>query len=205
MILELPEGEFDAYVFDCDGTIADTMPLHYQAWCGALKEHQAHFPEAMFYELGGTPTAEIVRILNTRFGWSMPVEETVARKEGLYLAGIPTVKPIEATVKLVKELAGKKPMAVVSGGHGEVVMKTLSALDLLQYFKTVVTPEQIKRGKPHPDGYLEAAHRLNIAPVRCLAFEDTELGAQAARAAGMACVLLPPPERVRELLLSIQS
>ena len=75
MKLTLPPGDFDAYIFDCDGTLADTMPLHYQAWCAALREYQAEFPEALFYELGGVPTERIIEILNERHGHNMPVRE----------------------------------------------------------------------------------------------------------------------------------
>src|SRR6516225_3475847 len=83
--LTLPAGEFDAYIFDCDGTLADTMPTHYKAWLTALGEHARDFPEAMFYELGGVPTARIVEILNERHGHNLPVEKTVAHKESLFL------------------------------------------------------------------------------------------------------------------------
>ena len=84
IILDLPPGEFDAYIFDCDGTLADTMPTHYKAWQAALGDRGRDFPEAMFYELGGVPTARIVEILNERHGHHLPVNETVAHKEALF-------------------------------------------------------------------------------------------------------------------------
>ena len=70
-LLNIPEGDFAAYIFDCDGTLADTMPTHYKAWCAALGEHAANFSEARFYELGGVPTARIVELLNERHGYTM--------------------------------------------------------------------------------------------------------------------------------------
>ncbi len=193
--LELPAGDFDAYIFDCDGTLADTMPTHYRAWQSALGEHADKFPEAMFYELGGTPTTRIVEILNERHGLMIPVTETVDRKESIFLKFIPQVAAIEPVVALAKSLAGVKPMAVASGGHRRVVLTTLRALGIADIFQTIVTAEDYRRGKPAPDPFLEAALRLGVAPDRCLVFEDTATGITAAHAAGMKTVLVPPPDR----------
>ena len=194
--LEIPPGEFEAYIFDCDGTLADTMPTHYQAWISALGEHAAKFPEALFYELGGSPTAHIVELLNERHGLGLPVQETVKHKEALFLELSPQVAAIEPVVALAREFSVQnKPMAVASGGHRRVVMSTLRALGIADLFRTVVTAEDYQRGKPAPDPFLEAALRLGIAPGKCLVFEDTAIGITAARAAGMQAVLVPPPRR----------
>ncbi len=195
-ILDLPPGEFSAYIFDCDGTLADTMPTHYQAWITALGEHGAKFSEALFYELGRVPTGRIVEILNERYGLGLPVEETVQRKEALFLELSPQVAAIEPVVALVRELADqKKPMAEASGGHRRVVMNTLRALGIAELFQVVITAEDYQRGKPAPDPFLEAALRLGVAPAGCLVFEDTATGIAAAKAAGMQYVLVPPPPR----------
>ena len=194
--LELPEGDFAAFIFDCDGTLADTMPTHYRAWQAALGTRVANFPEAMFYELGGVPTCRIVEILNERHGFDMPVEETVATKERLFLEYSSEIAAIEPVVTIAREWHGRKPMAVASGGHRRIVMSTLRALGIADLFDAIVTSEDYLRGKPHPDPFLEAARRLNVIPERCLVFEDTSTGLQAAKAAGMACVLVPPPPRI---------
>ncbi|MHA3773398.1 HAD family hydrolase [Verrucomicrobiota bacterium sgz303538] len=194
-MLELPPGEFSAYIFDCDGTLADTMPTHYKAWCAALGEHVQNFPEALFYELGGVPTARIVELLNERHGLGLPVHETVARKEAIFLELSPQVAAIEPVVALAKKFAGKKPMAVASGGHRRIVMTTLRALGIADLFQAVVTAEDYHRGKPAPDPFLEAALRLGVPPSECLVFEDTSTGIAAATAAGMKSVLVPPPSR----------
>jgi HAD superfamily hydrolase (TIGR01509 family) len=193
--LQLPEGEFNAYIFDCDGTLADTMPTHYKAWCSALGEHANIFPEALFYELGGVPTAKIVELLNERHGLALPVGETVNRKEAIFLELSPQVAAIEPVVALAKQYAGKKPMAVASGGHRRIVMNTLRALGIADLFQAVVTAEDYQRGKPAPDPFLEAALRLGVPPPECLVFEDTTTGIAAATAAGMKSVLVPPPRR----------
>jgi beta-phosphoglucomutase family hydrolase len=193
--LELPPGDFAAYIFDCDGTLADTMPTHYKAWQAALGEHGAKLPEAVFYELGGVPTSRIVEILNERHGLTLPVQETVAQKESVFLALSPHIAAIEPVVAIVKRLHGLKPMAVASGGHRRIVLKTLRALGIADYFQTIVTAEDYQRGKPSPDPFLEAARRLGVPPNRCLVFEDTATGVAAAEAAGMQFVLVPPIPR----------
>ena len=193
--LELPPGDFAAYIFDCDGTLADTMPTHYRAWRSALGEHAAKFPEAMFYELGGVPTARIVELLNERHGLGLAVAETVARKEAFFLALSPEIAAIEPVVAIAKKLHGIKPMAVASGGHRRIVLNTLRALGIAELFDAIVTSEDYQRGKPAPDPFLEAALRLGVAPERCLVFEDTRTGIAAAEAAGMQFVLVPAPER----------
>ena len=193
--LDLPAGEFDAYIFDCDGTLADTMPTHYKAWLTALGEHSRNFPEAMFYELGGVPTARIVEILNERHGHNLPVEETVNHKEALFLEMSHEIAAIEPVVALARQYHGQKPLAVASGGHRRIVMNTLRALGIVELFQAIVCSEDYQRGKPSPDPFLEAALRLDVAPERCLVFEDTATGIAAADAAGMKSVLVPPPKR----------
>ena len=195
LILTIPPGEFDAYIFDCDGTLADTMPTHYRAWCAALGAHADEFSEAMFYELGGVPTARIVEILNERHGFAMPVAATVEHKEALFLSMSHEIAAIEPVVALARKYHGKKPLAVASGGHRRIVLSTLRALGIADLFSAIVCAEDYHRGKPSPDPFLEAALRLDVAPERCLVFEDTSTGIAAADAAGMQWVLVPPPPR----------
>ncbi len=193
--LIIPPGDFAAYIFDCDGTLADTMPTHFRAWRAALGEHAEEFSEAMFYELGGVPTARIVEILNERHGFTMPVAETVEHKESLFLSMSHHIAAIEPVVALARKYHGVKPLAVASGGHRRIVLSTLRALGIADLFDAIVCSEDYQRGKPSPDPFLEAALRLNVAPARCLVFEDTATGIAAADAAGMQSVLVPPPRR----------
>ena len=193
MKLELPAGDFAAYIFDCDGTLADTMPLHYKAWRAALSEYDYNFPQAMFYELGGVPTVRIVEILNERHGLKIPAVETARHKEQLYLQMIAQIGPIEPVVAIAKDVHGKLPMAVASGGHRAIVIKTLDALGITKLFDAIIGAEDYVNGKPAPDPFLTAAKSLGVEPASCLVFEDTQLGVTAAHAAGMQCVLVPPP------------
>jgi HAD superfamily hydrolase (TIGR01509 family) len=193
--LSIPPGDFSAYIFDCDGTLADTMPTHYRAWCDALGPATAKFSEALFYELGGTPTSYIVELLNERYGLSLPVEETVSRKEALFLDYSHEIAAIEPVVAIAKQMAGQKPLAVASGGHRRIVLTTLRGLGIADLFQAVVCAEDYVNGKPAPDPFLEAARRLGVPPKECLVFEDTSIGITAAEAAGMKWVRVPAPDR----------
>jgi len=194
--LLLPDQRFAGYIFDCDGTIADTMPLHFQAWDRAMRELGGIFPEDLFYAWGGKPTLQVVDELNVMYNLSLDPEQTVDIKERYYHDLIPQVLPIEPVVRLVKQFHGSAPMAVASGGYREVVIATLRALDLMEYFDVIVGAEDVERGKPHPDPFLEAARRLNVEPSLCLVFEDSPLGMEAAQRAGMLAVLVPSPRQV---------
>lgn len=193
MKLKLPEGSFKAYLFDCDGTIADSMPLHYLAWKKALGEWNCEFDEELFYSWGGRPTAEIVARLNQRQGLSMPVETVTCQKENHYYDLLPQLKVIPDVLEHIEAQHGNIPFAVVSGGTRESVTKSLRLLNLLDRFDTLVCAEDYKRGKPDPEAFLTAAARLGVPAAGCLVFEDTEMGVQAAKAAGMAWVKVPPP------------
>lgn len=191
MRLTIPEGAFRAYLFDCDGTIADSMPLHYIAWKKALGEWGCPFDEALFYAWGGKPVHEIISTLNQMHGLAMPVAQVAERKEGLYYNQLPNLTAVPEVLEQIEAQHGLLPMAVVSGSSRESVLNTLTTLGLVDRFDTIVGAEDYARSKPAPDGFLTAAARLGAAPADCLVFEDTGLGIQAATAAGMASVRVP--------------
>jgi HAD superfamily hydrolase (TIGR01509 family) len=191
--LKLPRGFFKAYLFDCDGTIADSMPLHYKAWKTALGDWNCAFEQDLFYAWGGMPVAEIISTLNLRHGLDMPVEAVARRKEELYFELLPELKPVPDVLEHIEAGRGRIPFAVVSGSTRESVTASLVALNLLDRFDTLVCAGDYEKSKPHPEAFLLAAARLGVAPEFCLVFEDTEMGIQAATAAGMASVKVPPP------------
>jgi len=199
MKLKLPEGSFRAYLFDCDGTIADSMPLHYRAWKRALGEWHCEFDEKLFYSWGGMPVAEIISTLNKRNGLSMPVESVASRKESLYFELLPELKAVPEVLEHIEAGHGRIPFAVVSGSTRESVTVSLVSLKLLDRFDTMVCAGEYTKSKPDPEAFLLAAAKLGAAPGDCLVFEDTEMGIQAATAAGMASVRVPLPwERLGE-------
>jgi beta-phosphoglucomutase-like phosphatase (HAD superfamily) len=191
--LKLPPGKFEAYLFDCDGTIIDSMPLHYLAWKEALAEWNCTFDESLFYSWGGIPTREIVCLLNKQQGLSMPPDLVAARKDNLFFERFSQLKPIPEVVEHIDDQYGKIPFAVVSGGTRDSVSASLASVKLLDKFDVLVCAGDYKRAKPDPEGYLLAAEKLGVAPETCLVFEDTDMGIQAADAAGMSSVKIPPP------------
>ena len=193
MKLKLPAGKFAAYLFDCDGTIADSMPLHYVAWKQALGKWNCEFDEQTFYAWGGMPTAEIIATLNKRHGLSMVVETVCTEKENLYYEMLPQLKAIAEVVEHIEAQHKRIPFAVVSGGTLECVVASLTAVKLLDKFDVFVCAGDYKNGKPDPEPFLLAAEKLGVNPKECLVFEDTEMGIQAATAAGMASVRVPAP------------
>ena len=189
MKLSLPEGDFKAFLFDCDGTIVDSMPLHFLAWQRALVQYGCTtFTEKIFYDMGGMPVADVVVELNRRDGLHIPVEEFVHRKEDFYYELIHQLQPVPEVLEIIHASHGKVPFAVVSGSTRESVVKSLEALGILDLFDTLVCAGDYKRGKPDPEPFLLAAERLGIPPGECLVFEDAEVGIQSATAAGMASV-----------------
>jgi HAD superfamily hydrolase (TIGR01509 family) len=193
MKLNLPAGAFRAYLFDCDGTIVDSMPLHYIAWKTALAECNCPFPEDLFYSWGGKPAREIIATLNEMHGLAMPVEAVAEHKEELYFELLPQLKAIPEVMEIIKAEHGRIPFAVVSGGRRNSIVKALSVLQLMEYFEIIIGSEEYAHGKPAPDCFLLAAERLGVAHADCLVFEDTDLGIEAATAAGMASVKVPAP------------
>lgn len=193
MKLKIPQGDFGAYLFDCDGTIADSMPLHYIAWKQALGEWNCEFDEKLFYEWGGMPIVEIVATLNKQRGLSMPVETVAHRKENLYFELLPQLKAVPEVVEHIEAKHGRVPFAVVSGSALDSVTASLKTLNLLDRFDTLVCAGDYKKSKPDPEGFLLAASRLGVEAKTCLVFEDTDMGIQAATSAGMASVRVPPP------------
>jgi HAD superfamily hydrolase (TIGR01509 family) len=189
--LILPPGPFSAYLFDLDGTIADSMPLHYIGWSKVITEHGGHFPEDLFYAMGGLPLTRVVEELNEKFGYTMDPATVIKQKEALYLTMLDQLQPILSVVAHIEAESGKTPFAIVSGSPRNSIFKTLTALNLLHHFSVIVGSEDYTHGKPNPEPFLTAARLLNVPPAECLVFEDAQPGIEAAKAAGMQYVLVP--------------
>ena len=177
-----------ALIFDCDGTLADTMPLHWRAWQVIAARHRLHLPEDRFYALGGVPSREIVKMLSAEQGLGLDHLAVAREKEAEYLPLIAQVEPINAVVGVARANFGKLPMAVASGSTRRVIEQVLDRLNIRQLFKAIVTSEDVAHQKPAPDIFLEAARQIGVPPQFCRAYEDSDLGMQAIRAAGMESV-----------------
>jgi beta-phosphoglucomutase family hydrolase len=187
----MPEN-IQGLIFDCDGTLVDTMPLHWTAWQTIAARHGLRFEEERFYSLGGVPSRDILKMLAAEQGVLMDHLAVSHEKEEAYLLVMRQARPISRVVEVVREHDGKIPMAVASGGTRKVIELILAHAGLRSYFQAVVTSEDVSRQKPAPDIFLEAARRLGVPPARCRAYEDTGLGLQAIRAAGMEAVDVRP-------------
>ena len=181
-------------IFDCDGTLADTMPLHWHAWQMVTQRHGLYFPEDRFYSLGGVPSRDILKMLAGEQGRSLDHIAVAHEKEETYLPLMAQVQPVQAVVEIAKANYGKIPLAVASGGTEQIITMVLEQLNIRHLFNAVITSEMVKNQKPAPDIFLEAARRIGVEPKFCRAYEDTDLGLQAIRAAGMDAV------DVRELI-----
>ncbi len=186
-------------VFDCDGTLADTMPLHWIAWNRIATRHGLHFPEDRFYALGGVPSRDILKLLSREQNIALDPIAVSAEKEDEYLPMLAQVQPIEAVVSVARAYHGKIPMAVASGGQKPIIEQVLVHLGIRHLFDAIVTSEDVTQQKPAPDIFLEAARRIGIAPQLCRGYEDTDLGMQSIIAAGMEAIdvrlLLKQPTR----------
>ena len=191
--LSLPPGDFRAYLFDLDGTVADTMPLHFVCWNEALGTCGCSLDEAQFFAMAGIPVTQTIELLNEQHGLQMPAVELAEYKEALFLKRLVELKPVEAVVAHVHEAYGRIPLAIVSGSPRASIFHSLGLLGLVDRFKVIVGAEDYRRGKPDPEPFLTAATRLGVGPADCLVFEDAELGIQAAEAAGMQWVRVPQP------------
>ena len=184
-----------AIIFDCDGTLADTMPLHWRAWQTIAIRHKFTFTKTRFYSLGGIPSRDILKVLSAEQALPLDPLAVAREKEAEYLSLIAQVEPIHMVVDVARANYGKIPMAVASGGTRRSITTVLDHLGIRSLFQVIVTSEDVVNQKPAPDVFLEAARRLGVPPQFCRAYEDTDLGMRAIRAAGMEAV------DVRELLV----
>jgi beta-phosphoglucomutase family hydrolase len=177
-----------ALIFDCDGTLVDSMPLHFQAWQKALDRYDVPFSQERFYTLAGTPIKKIIEILAADAGKKVNADKIADEKEEYYYSLIPTLTPRKKVIQIAKDHLGKLPMAVASGSSRESVTETLKYLGALSWFNTIVCAEDVENHKPAPDIFLEAARRLGVEANACRVYEDSPLGIKAALRAGMEAI-----------------
>jgi HAD superfamily hydrolase (TIGR01509 family) len=193
--INLTADGFDAVIFDCDGTLVHSMPLHFEAWCEALSLHGAAniFKEDVFYAMGGRPTKDIVVEINDEYGLKLDPEKVAFSKREAFLRKLGQLELIDEVAAFAESLRGKLPMAIATGGTRLVIEKTLQAVGVSDLFEEVVTADDVVNGKPAPDIFLKAAQMLGVKPERCLVLEDAPAGVMAGQLAGMTVISIPAP------------
>ncbi|HEA3086639.1 TPA: beta-phosphoglucomutase family hydrolase [Aeromonas dhakensis] len=176
--------QYDALIFDMDGTLVDSMPRHLDAWEATSAEFGLPFDRAQLNEYGG------VAILAEQHGLSIDVEAFTRRKVALYMEHIQQVSVFPAMWELVRRCHGKVPMGIGTGSPRNQAESILKSTGLDAYIQVVVSADDVVNHKPHPDTFLQVAEQLGANPANCLVFEDTQIGLQAGRAAGMETVLV---------------
>ncbi|MGL5815902.1 HAD family hydrolase [Aeromonas sp.] len=182
-------AQYDALIFDMDGTLVDSMPLHLDAWEITSAEFGLPFDRAELNEYGGIPTRKIVAILAEQHGLNIDVEAFARRKIALYLEQIDKARVFPQMWELVKAYHGKVPMGIGTGSPRNQAEQILKSTGLDAYISVVVSADDVDNHKPHPDTFLRVAELLGANPANCLVFEDTRIGIQAGKAAGMATLL----------------
>ncbi len=193
MTLDIPSGEFAGYIFDLDGTLVDTMPLHFRAWDAAMRRAGLTQPldEDLFYSLGGVPTRRVAELIAAHYGLTIDPDAVFHDKEARFGALQAEARLIEPVAAIARRVARTHPVAIASGGPRAIVRRSLELAGLAPLFKVVVSADDVVHGKPAPDMFLLAARQMGVAAARCLVFEDAEPGIRAAEAAGMKWVRVP--------------
>jgi HAD superfamily hydrolase (TIGR01509 family) len=194
--LSFPSNGFDAVIFDCDGTLVDSMPAHFESWCKALAMHGAAgiFREDVFFAMGGRPSTDIVEEINCEYDLKLNPASIAAAKREAFLQRLGSITLIDEVADFARSLRQRRiPMAIATGSNRMTVEKTLQAVGVSDWFDEVVSSDDVAAGKPAPDVFLRAAELLGVPPERCLVLEDAPAGILAAQRAGMQVIAIPSP------------
>lgn len=178
-------AEIQALIFDCDGTLTNSMPIHYRSWRSTMLQHGIDFAEDRFYALGGVPSQKIIEMLAAEKQIELDAAAVADQKERAFLDLLHELEPLAHILDIARQNRGQLKMAVASGGVRPVILAQLDHIGCTDWFDTIVTAEDTARHKPDPDVFLEAARRLQVPPEHCRVYEDSDLGLEAARRAGM--------------------
>lgn len=178
----------EALIFDLDGTLADTMPIHLESWVNVGKAFNVDITKELIIEHSGTPTIQLVEMFNKEFSWNLDPVEVRKSKQGFYDSikkAQGKIKPILPIYEIAKSMRSKMPMSVGTGSSRNNAMKSLSDMGMTDWWVTIITGSDDVKGKPAPDIFIECAKAMDIAPEKCLVFEDGAAGIKSAIAANM--------------------
>jgi beta-phosphoglucomutase family hydrolase len=177
--------EARALIFDLDGTLSNSLPVHLSTWNLIGKRYGFKFDPKILYEMTGMPTIDFARRVVEQYGLSITPEEVVKLKQQSFWESATLLKPVEEMIAIVKDYYGRLPMAVGTGASRKSAEVQLKALDITQYFDFIVSAEDVTRHKPEPETFLMCAELMKVEPSKCQVFEDGDLGIAAAKKAGM--------------------
>ena len=174
-----------ALIFDLDGTLSDSLPVHMATWNSLGETFGFIFEDRILHEMTGMPTIAFAQRIINENHLSISPEELVFNKQKAFWNSVGLIKPIDLVVDIVKKYYKKLPMSVGTGASQRSAMLQLETLGLTRYFDAIVTADDVTNHKPHPDTFLKCAELMGVAPQVCQVFEDGILGMEAARTAGM--------------------
>jgi len=200
----IPNEDFEGYIFDCDGTLAHSMPMHYESWCNALKKHRAQFEFTweLFYSMAGMGIQHSVERFNNQFNQTLDHNCIMHDIKVFVHENLHRIEPMTEVVDVARRLSKVRPTSVASGGPKVIVHRVLEIIKVKDIFQHIVTQDDVVNCKPHPEIFLYAAEKMGVDPRKCLVFEDSLLGIEAAKSAGMKHVLIKHnrPESVAKCL-----
>jgi HAD superfamily hydrolase (TIGR01509 family) len=183
-----------AIVFDLDGVLLDSEHVWAEARQQLAEERGGRWHDQASRDMMGMSSHEWSRYMHEVIGLPEPPEEisaeVVGRLDAIYREKLPL---FDGAVEAVKRLAARWPLGLASSSNRELIDLVLELSGLAPCFQVTVSSEEVARGKPAPDVYLDAAHRLGVRPGRCAAVEDSENGIRSAKAAGMRVLAIPNP------------
>ncbi|KII75991.1 beta-phosphoglucomutase family hydrolase [Vibrio renipiscarius] len=187
---------YQGFIFDMDGTLLDSMPIHLDAWELTAQKYGFPFTRHWMNALGGMPSYKIVGELNRQFDLDLDARELSQFKMATFDQMSNDVAIIECTNQVLQHFSGKKPMAIGTGSRHELADRLLKQSGLWPQIDVLVSSDDVEAHKPHPDTFIKAAHAMQVEPSQCVVFEDTELGKKAAHSAQMDCYMVEEGELV---------
>jgi beta-phosphoglucomutase family hydrolase len=174
-----------ALIFDLDGTLSNSLPVHMSTWNKVGEVYGFKFDPQIMVKMTGRATIEFARHIVERYGLSADPVEIVKLKQQTFWDLAQLIQPVHEIISIVKEYHGKLPMAVGTGASRKSTEVQLNELQIAKYFDVIVSADDVTRHKPNPDTFLKCAERMGVEPSKCQVFEDGDLGIAAAKKAGM--------------------
>lgn len=177
--------EAKALIFDLDGTLSNSLPVHVKTWKIVGEKYDFDFDPNIIHELTGRPTIEFAKRIIRQYNVNEKPETMVRLKQQLFWDFAYLLEPIDEVISILKNYHGKLPMSVGTGASSKSAEVQLKELDLLQYFDFVISADDVEKHKPHPETFVKCAQLMEVKPQYCQVFEDGDLGISAAVEAEM--------------------